>query len=131
MKVADMQVITIDEAVKLINANTNASFIWYSVVNEIGNIFELSGTSKEIQAVIPYYDENSNIVVYSNGYSTSKYYLREYEVSTPNKRYQLENPLNRDEFIHYIKTTDFRNEILVVRSSIVKVEKVIESYHLK
>jgi len=113
------------EAVEQINDNHNTVYIWFVVVNSVGCIFEIHGTSIDIEASIPDYNENGEVIFNKYDQSLSNLFIKEYEVSIPSKRYPLKKVMTREKLIDYLDKTDFRTNPITFEQKIIMVEKKI------
>ena len=67
--------ISIQEAIEKIKLNSGHYFIWFPVINKKGYKFELGGTSKELRALIPEYNNKQPVVYPLNGYVKTGFYI--------------------------------------------------------
>jgi hypothetical protein len=104
--------ITLEHAFSLIKSNKNNSYVWYSVKNKKGCIFELGGRNLndklELKAYIPKF-ENGDYVKHENGYINHDYSIDNTgELSFPSCYVRPNKTMNTEDFLKFLNRKDFR-----------------------
>ena len=120
--------LTISEALKLIKGNNSTKYIWYPVVNEQGNKFELGGNSNNVRAIIPEYKTDGNIITLPNNMSKGLFTIvSKDDYIHPDDGFAIKD---ENKFIKYLedkdlsKMTHIEKEIKVITYEIVKEWKI-------
>lgn len=95
-------------AVKAIGHNYSSSYTWMNVINKKGCLFELGGTSKNLKAYIPKFENGNYITTPYNDMVDHEYSLIQGGIEYSTFRVSCNKIAKYEDFIKFLDNTDFR-----------------------